>query len=355
VNGRSEIQWLLDDAASFSPSNSYALASKGIDVRSFGAHESGGVWSVYAGAAPAGILRGTWSKDAHTLAFDPRPELTAAPPGAPGLKTQKVTAFTDCGGAEYVSINTKLYRRNDGTLPAGVARWALVYQAPAVGSFNSGLRGLSCVTHDGSPALLVSTEGNGDVYRFDHLPRGRIDAPPNAAPGGGLTGSVPTLEFAPVPAIRTLLAPQGTTVPAAGKGSIGYVIAAYNNFETITIGGVPRQVFGFEWAYVGGCPPTRKCGPTAFHAVSFDAAACFAIRTDDDASPTFALHCLGGPRFALRAGRHSPIRSGEAFVSVRTVKESPFGDGNLYFGGYDCNFFPADGTAWVATSNLIAP
>ncbi len=102
-------------------------------------------------------------------------------------------------------------------------------------------------------------------------------------------------------------------------------------------------------------PVDAQVRATAFHAVSFDAAACFAIRTDDGASPTFALHCLGGPRFALRAGRHSPIRSGEAFVSVRTVKESPFGDGNLYFGGYDCNFFPADGTAWVATSNLAAP
>src|SRR2546426_970504 len=49
VNGRSEIQWLLDGADSFAPGNSYALPSTSADVRSFGAHESGGVWSVYAG------------------------------------------------------------------------------------------------------------------------------------------------------------------------------------------------------------------------------------------------------------------------------------------------------------------
>jgi hypothetical protein len=40
INGWSELQWLLD-----------------------------GVWSVYAGAGPAGLLRGTWSKTRHTLVF----------------------------------------------------------------------------------------------------------------------------------------------------------------------------------------------------------------------------------------------------------------------------------------------
>jgi hypothetical protein len=28
--------------------------------------------------------------------------------------------------------------------------------------------------------------------------------------------------------------------------------------------------------------------------------------------------------------------------------------GRNYFGGYDCNFYPADGTAWVASSTLNA-
>jgi len=46
----------------------------------------------------------------------------------------------------------------------------------------------------------------------------------------------------------------------------------------------------------------------------------------------------------------TPIRSDQAFVSIRTIQRSPFGDGHLYFGGYDCNFSPADGTAWIASS-----
>jgi hypothetical protein len=351
VNGRSEIQWLLDGAASFAPGNSYALASTGAAVRSFGTHESGGVWAVYAGVEPTGILRGTWSRAKHTLVFSPAPELTAAPSGSPGLKTQKVTGFADCAGALYVSINTKLYRRNDGTLPSGGARWVLVYQEPPVGAFNSGLRGMTCVLHDGSPSLLLSTEGSGEVYRFDRLPRGQLDDSAAASLGHGL---VPNVEFTPVSAIRQMLATEDTAVPATGRGSIGYVIAAYNDFTTIKIGGVSRQVFGFEWGYRDGCPPTRKCGPSAFGGVTFDAAACFAVRTDRGVSPGYALHCLSGPDFTPAAKVSDPIRADQAFVSIRTISLSPFSDQRLYYGGYDCNFYPADGTAWVASSALNA-
>jgi hypothetical protein len=149
-----------------------------------------------------------------------------------------------------------------------------------------------------------------------------------------------------------MLAADGTRVPAAGKGSIVYVIAAYNNFESMEINGVMRQILGFEWGYLRGCPPTRKCGPTARSLVTFDAAACFAVRTDRAASPMYALRCLSGPDFALTSTPANPIRSGQAFVSIRTIKPSPFDDGQLTFGGYDCNFYPADGTAWTATAAL---
>ena len=347
VGGRSRVQWLLDRAGSFTIGNSYALPTTGAAVRSFGAHESGGVWAVYAGVEPTGVLRGTWSPAKHTLVFDPKPELVAAPPGSPGLKSQKVTAFADCGGALYVTINTRLYRRNDGALPSGMPRWALVYQEPPVGAFNSGLRGLTCVAHRGSPALVASTEGNGDIYRFDHLPHGRLDDAATPRRPGRLS---PTLELSPVPAIRAMLAAQGTPVPTSGRGSVAYVIAAYNNFEPITVGGADEHTFGFEWGYQGACPPTRHCGPKALGAVTFDAAACFGVRADQGRAPTYGLHCLSGRDF-MPTATTSPIRAGQAFVSIRSIEPSPFGDGLIYYGGYDCNFFPADGTAWVARSS----
>ena len=353
VNGRSEIQWLLDGATSFAPSNAYALPSTRADVRAFGAHEADGVWSVYAGVRPTGILRGTWSPTKRTLVFDRHSELAVAPPGTAGFVTQKVTGFADCAGALYASITTKLFRRNDGNLPPGAARWVLVYQAPPVGPHNSGLRGLTCVTHNGTKSLLVSTEGNGKIYRLDHLPLGQLDQTKSQGAGRLPGGIAATLEFSPIAAIRTMLAAQGTTVPATGPGSIAYVIAAYNNggFQPIDLGGIGHRAFGFEWAYAGHCPTTRTCGPTALGSATYDAAACFAVRTDRSPSPGFTVHCLSGPDFTLSGHVGTPIRSGQAFVSIRTITPSPFGDRRLYYGGYDCNFYPADGTAWIATSS----
>lgn len=351
VAGHSRIQWLLDGANSFT--QSYVLPT-GTDIRAFGAHESGGVWAVYAGVRPTGILRGVWSPTRHTLVFDPEPELTVAPPGSPGAVTQKDTGFSDCAGALYTTIGTTLYRRNDGTLTSGVPRWVPVFQAPPVGPHNSGLRGVTCLSHNGSPSLLISTEGSGNVYRFDHLPVGQLDTTLRPNPGSVADGLVQTLEFAPIPAIRQMLATEGTVIPATGRGSIVYVIAAYNNgdFQTMKVGGVERQVFGFEWGYQGVCPTNQTCGPIASGVVHFSASACFAIRTDLRTSPTYTLRCLSGPTLTPSEQVTKPIRAGQAFVSIRSILPSPFGDGRIYYGGYDCNFYPADGTAWVASSAL---
>ena len=351
VTGKSRIQWLLDGSNSFSLRNSFVLPA-GADIRAFGAHESGGVWSVYAGVRPTGVLQGIWSAARHTLVFSPKPELTVAPPGSPGAVTQKDTGFADCAGALYSTINTTLYRRNDGAMPSGVPRWVPVYRAPPVGPHNSGLRGITCLTQDGLPSLLISTEGSGNVYRFDNLPRGQLDTTACPSPGSVADGLIQTLEFQPIPAIRQMLATQGTTIPRAGRGSIVYVIAAYNNgdFQNIKVAGVERQVFGFEWGYEGVCPTTQKCGPIASGVVHFNAGACFAARTDQGQSPTYTLRCLSGPTLSPSAAVSKPIRSGQAFVSIRSIMPSPFRDGRIYYAGYDCNFYPADGTAWVASS-----
>jgi hypothetical protein len=349
VDGKSRIQWLLDGATSFTQTNSFTLASTTAAVRSFGAHESNGVWSVYAGVGPTGVLRGSWSKSRHTLVFSPTPELMGAAPRSRGLKTQKVTAFANCGGALYVTINTKMFRRNDGTLASGMPRWTLVYQEPPVGAFNSGLRGLSCVTHDGSPVLLFSTEGSGDVYRLDDLPKGQLASAGSVGPVHPFPGLAATLEFAPITAIGRMLAADGTTVPSTGPTSIDYVIVAYNNFETMTIGGATRQFFGLEWGYAKACPSTRICAPSGF-----DASACFGVRTAQGQSPTYTLRCLSGPTFRPSTTQTSPVRNGQAFVSIRTIKASPFGANQIYYGGYDNDFHPADGTAWVASSTTHA-
>ncbi len=312
LNGHNELQWLLDGAKSFSPADSFSLAADVMDVRSFGAHEIGGVWSVYAGVDPTGILRATWSKARHTLVFGPTPELTAATSSSPSLVSQKVTAFANCGGALYATINTELFRRNDGRLPRGIPRWSLLYEEPPVGPHNSGLRGLTCVLYDGAAALLLSTEGDGDVYRLDHLPQGLVGTTPTVRPGHPAAGLAVTLEFSPIPAIRQMLVEDGAAVPATGRGSIVYVIAAYNRFTTVRIGGVTRQLIGFEWAYAGRCPPTRTCGPISARSPSSTRPACFAVRTGSSGTPAYILRCLSGSDFKPtgRSGAPDPRGSG---------------------------------------------
>ncbi len=268
--------------------------------------------------------------------------------------TQKVTGFAECGGALYTTINTTLYRRNDGALPAGIPRWVPVYRAPPVGPHNSGLRGITCISHERVAVAAHLDRGQRQRVSIRRSPAGPARYHGATSPGSVADGLVQTLEFRPAAAIRQMLATQGTVLPATGRGSIAYVIAAYNNgdFQTIRIGGVDRQVFGFEWGYQGVCPTTQRCGPIASGVVHFDASACFAIRTDQGQSPAYTLRCLSGPTLRPSAQVSKPIRSGQAFVSIRSIVPSSFTGGQIYYGGYDCNFYPADGTAWVATSTL---
>jgi hypothetical protein len=246
IDGRKELQWLIDRASSFAPADAYVLPSDVIDVRAFGALESGGQWAVYAGVDPTGILRGVWSPVRHTLVFDSLPELTAVSASSAGTIAGKVTGFAACDGALYATIRTRLYRRNNGDLPPGTLRWVLVYSEPPVGPHNSGLRGLTCITDNGSPALLLSTEGNGDVYRFGDLPAGQLDGSTEPSQAGEASPLVPIREFAPIPAIRSMLLSERYDVPASGPRSIAYVIAAYNDFTTVLTGRSTAQLFGFE-------------------------------------------------------------------------------------------------------------
>ena len=129
-------------------------------------------------------------------------------------------------------------------------------------------------------------------------------------------GLVQTAEFPPIPAIRRMLATQGTTVPATGAGSIDYVIAAYNNFETDEVGGVERQLFGFEWALSRVLPADADLRmPRPFFR-------CSGVLRRPYRSRTVArpMSCVASAArvHPLRHQVSNPIRSGQAFVSIRT-------------------------------------
>jgi hypothetical protein len=65
---------------------------------------------------------------------------------------------------------------------------------------------------------------------------------------------------------------------------------------------------------------------------------------------TEALVTHSGRLFAATGQWENPGPSAFGQILVKRSKTSP--GGQIHHDGYDCNFHPADGTAWVASSTL---
>jgi hypothetical protein len=342
LSGRSRIQLLVGGASEFV--DSFVFDGAGHEVRSFAGRVEGDEYAFYAGVSPDGILRGTWRPDSRTISWTPAPEVRS-------LDAKRFMSMTECGGALYASSAHRLYRRNDGTLPPGVPRWLVFAEGPPASEReNSGLRALTCLDRDERQSLLMAAEGTGLILRLDELPVGVAAS------------------FAPPPLVTELDVRQrlrqelqsmyGITVPATGFGSIAYTIAAYNEFLKLQTDRGQAQLFGVEWGYAGGssarpsCPAGRGCAERMANGYEWDNAACIFARSEEAGGPAFSFGCLEGPAFATTPGTRSPVRHGDAFVAARTIRPSPFAAGSLFVGGYDCNYVPADGTAWIAEVSL---
>jgi hypothetical protein len=331
--GSSSIVWLVDGDTTFTGE----LRLQGdISLRSFGMHVDGSEIGFYAGTRPAGILHGTWS--GRTIVWDTNPELRLGDGSTDGFR---YTGMADCGGALYATNETVVYRRNDGALPAGVPRWVPVTASIGTAAAgNSGLRGLTCIQHQGRAALLVSPEGDGSVLRIDALPVGLVRVPMMLSPA---------TELDVRPRVRAELnARSATPIPASGDGSVRYVISAYNEFRPMRLGTEEAHVFGVEVGYANRCPAGRFCQPL-LTPNAFDVSACFFVRRVQSGNPEFDFHCLDGPEFRVRASPPRPATQGTAFVAVRTLATSPLAPNLVYVGGHDCNSVPSNNTAWIAT------
>ena len=170
IDGRQRLMWWRGDAEAVE--GSFDVGPAGYGVRALGARREGGGFAFYAGVDPTGVLRGTWNPQSQSIDWSAAAELQVEQ-----AADRKVTGFAECAGAMWVTIRHRLFRRNDGPLPAGVPRWALAVEAPIPGPENSGLRGLTCMRHRGNPALLVSIEGPGTILRLENLPKGVTATP----------------------------------------------------------------------------------------------------------------------------------------------------------------------------------
>ena len=202
VDGRSEIQWLIDGARSFTPANSFTLASyQSAAVRSFGAHESDGAWADLCRRRTDRHFPGNLVQDQAHLGVQPGARAEWGVTGcarAQDPESHGLRRLRRCSLRHHQHQVVPSERRH---ARSGSPRWTLVYQEPPVGPFNSGLRGM-IVRHPrrlAVPALLYGRHRG-------RLPARRSSTGPatgqrTMSPGHPYPGMVSTLEFTPVTAI----------------------------------------------------------------------------------------------------------------------------------------------------------
>ncbi len=235
----------------------------------------------------------------------------------------RVSGFAECNGVLYAAVGQQIYAREDGAAP----RWRLVYSNPHPGFSETGLRGLTAI------------------------------AKPVANPGGGGAGGSKEVLLAAVEgnAARILRVDPDTGAEAteldlrrflgeAWGGSVGYVIAAYNDMTKLhdwRHGDI--VLIGLE-AFI----PPRS--PIAYgHEVvdvgygRVESGGWYLVRHSDG-------------RYDLRQVALAAPDDRRALVAIRAILPSPFpGDeGALYFAGYDANKAPAHNTAWIARARAKA-
>ncbi len=257
-----------------------------------------GVDRVFAGTLPSGVFSGVYDPAAPgRVRWDREPELADYKFRAMG--------FAEHGGNLYVAIKPNLYRRVDGEHP----RWEQVYTIP--GAFmkeSSGLRGLTTIDHPGGrgQALLAALEGRpARIVRID------------PADGFKETVELDLIEF---------------LARAWGRRPT-WVIAAYNDIPTVIdpATGKKVQLIGLSASFA---PPTEE------------------LPKDDWETGAWYLVRFSDQHYELRQLVDSSPSPRKNLLAIRTIAPSPFGDGDVYFGGYDAAKNPSHNTAWIFETTL---
>lgn len=215
-------------------------------------------------------------------------------------------SFVEAGGRLYASAGVSVYRREDGTSP----QWQKVYSDGTREHWElGGIRGLTAVP---------SPNGAGESILFSHTDR-IIRVDPNR-------GHKATVELR----IRPLLAKSwGTEVP-------GSIIAAYSEMMPLVdpASGRTVHIMGVQGRIQrGGKDGTYRRDTYG----GWYAGGSYLIRESDR---SYRLKQVNG-----RWGPGKP-----KLVAPRAFAISPFPEDagrQVYFGGFDCNFFPALDTAWI--------
>jgi len=263
-----------------------------------------GVDRIFVAAGALGIYSGVYDgNQPGRIRWDGKAEL--------GPVAIRPMSFVEANGSLYASAGVCVYRRTDGPAPV----WEKVYSDNTREHWElGGIRGLSAVR---------SPNGSGESILFSHTDRIiRID--PN-------DDHQATVELK----IRQLLQKSwGTAV----RGSI---IAAYSDMMPLKdpATGCTVHIVGVQGRIERGERNKEYRRDTFF---GWYAGGSYLIRESDQSY-----------RLKEVNGRWAPGKP--KLVAPRTFVISPFpddGGGQVYFAGFDANFFPALDTAWVFRASI---
>jgi hypothetical protein len=257
-----------------------------------------GVDRVFAGTRPTGIFSGVYDPSVPgRIRWDKAPELT-------GYDYRPMN-FTKCNGALYVTVKPDLYRRIDGAHP----RWEKVYTIPEdIPKEGSGLRGMTTIDNPQGrgEVLLAALEGRpAQIIRI------------NPQDGYKQVVELDLIDF---------LSREWGKRPS-------WVIPAYNDMVSATDPKTGKKVLliGLSATFAPPSDTLPKEG--------WEPGGWYLIRRDEK---HYELRQIVDPAL-------SPERK---LIGTRTIALSPFGDGAIYFGGYDPTRNPSHNTGWVFSAPL---
>jgi len=219
----------------------------------------------------------------------------------------------------FMSSGSRILRRTDGPDPV----WKVLidvaeFRRDSVNPDVGGIRGMTPIPGPSGPSneslLFVwapNTNVEARVLRTDFDKDGSVKAPAEETS-------------------LTALAREYLQTPC-----LGYTLAAYNNMPATKLGSVPCNLIGFEILAHPGAKVPINPGQQYKSGGGFWSGGGIICRVS---SSNYFVTQVGG-----RGGVGQPL------TGVRCFANSPFPSepNAVYCGGYDCNFFPSEHTAWI--------
>jgi len=265
-----------------------------------------------------GIVSGKFDQTKQTnVKFDRQTET--------GKVMTRPLAIVVMGGRIYYSAADKIWRRKDGHKPS----WTILLDMKAnVDEAVGGIRGLSAI---------------GNSLMFAWCPNGRSQSCIMRVDVKGGKSKI-AKEACVASKLKQYLQHLQKKRGKKHRAIVPFSIAAYNNIlEVPTKDGSKVALIGFEaclyWHtfYQNPVDPDQTKRNQKKKPYSYYSGAGYLIRRGPS---KYEVRTPYGPRYSH--SKHEPD-----LVATRCYANSPFNDGTVFMGGYDCNFFRARDTAWI--------